>query len=275
MNPSKSISILAACLILLLFFQGTKKTVIKAPPGTVQLSEKLFIDQRPTTVMDYRVIEYFSLIVNLDCYADSIGEKWTSNEMLPPGYHEELRDVCASDSVEVSHTFLDREFLSTKKPIAYKEPMGHAFDSYYKHPAYADYPLIGVRFDQAKAYCAWRTNAVKQGMMIDGSLPSTLPYKDFTYRLPTKAEWLQAQDAFTKSKFVAEQTTVDAAIIQWVDLKGKKDYIGFSNISEMVAEEGVALGRNWKMEDENVLSEFEYSEKAEWLGFRCVCEFEM
>jgi gliding motility-associated lipoprotein GldK len=64
---------------------------------------------------------------------------------------------------------------------SYNEPM---HNDYFWHKAYNDYPVVGVNWKQAKAFCAWRTlykNATikkKKGMDQVNS-----------FRLPTEAEW--------------------------------------------------------------------------------------
>ncbi|TGD56931.1 T9SS ring complex lipoprotein PorK/GldK [Flavobacterium humi] len=63
---------------------------------------------------------------------------------------------------------------------SYNEPM---HNDYFWHQAYGDYPVVGVSWKQAKAFCAWRTlyhNAERKRR-----------HQDFvsTYRLPTEAEW--------------------------------------------------------------------------------------
>ncbi|TXD48911.1 gliding motility lipoprotein GldJ [Polaribacter sp. IC073] len=40
-------------------------------------------------------------------------------------------------------------------------------DNYFRHPAYADYPVVGVTWLQANEYCKWRTNAVNLKKLID------------------------------------------------------------------------------------------------------------
>ncbi|AYN02786.1 MULTISPECIES: gliding motility lipoprotein GldK [unclassified Flavobacterium] len=65
---------------------------------------------------------------------------------------------------------------------SYNEPM---HNDYFWHKAYGDYPVVGVKWTQAKAFCAWRTlnkntyiKAKKKGHDLVNS-----------FRLPTEAEW--------------------------------------------------------------------------------------
>lgn len=40
-------------------------------------------------------------------------------------------------------------------------------ENYFRHPAYSDYPVVGVSWLQANEYCKWRTNAVNLKTLID------------------------------------------------------------------------------------------------------------
>ena len=53
---------------------------------------------------------------------------------------------------------------------------------YFSNPAYNDYPVVGVTWEQANAFCHWRTEYLLKGLG---------PAARFVqrYRLPTEAEW--------------------------------------------------------------------------------------
>lgn len=44
---------------------------------------------------------------------------------------------------------------------------GSLHEEYFRNPAYADYPVIGVSWLQANEYCKWRTNLVNLKRLID------------------------------------------------------------------------------------------------------------
>ncbi len=54
---------------------------------------------------------------------------------------------------------------------------------YFNHPGYDNYPVVGVSWEQAQAFCAWRSHSFRQGLKI----PEGMVLEDF--RLPTEAEW--------------------------------------------------------------------------------------
>jgi sulfatase modifying factor 1 len=54
---------------------------------------------------------------------------------------------------------------------------------YYSHPAFGNYPVVGVNWKQATAFCEWRTH------YLNSYLESKNRASESDFRLPTEAQW--------------------------------------------------------------------------------------
>lgn len=54
--------------------------------------------------------------------------------------------------------------LVWRSPLSFNEPY---VNNYLRHPAYQDYPVVGVSAKQAERYCAWRTDMVNEKLLRD------------------------------------------------------------------------------------------------------------
>ncbi len=100
-------------------------------PRRVTVSS-FYMDETEVANIDYR--EYLFWLDNV------FGESY------PGVYRDALPD-----------TLVWREELSFNEPFV---------ETYFRHPAYDDYPVVGVNWLQANEYCKWRTDRVNEMILI-------------------------------------------------------------------------------------------------------------
>lgn len=81
---------------------------------------------------------------------------------------------------EVASVYPDTTVWIKDFAYAYNEPM---HNDYFWHDAYSDYPVVGVTWKQAQAFCHWRTKLKNDDQRARGA------QRVNSFRLPTEAEW--------------------------------------------------------------------------------------
>jgi formylglycine-generating enzyme len=96
------------------------------------------------------------------------------------GVKEPLKDRSSFIMSAKINVYPDTLVWMSDYTYSYNEPYAK---SYFWHPAFDNYPVVGVNWKQANAFCIWRTQLMRDYLSKKGDVP----FQD--YRLPTEAEW--------------------------------------------------------------------------------------
>lgn len=123
-------------------------------------------------------------VTEMDSFA--IGQFWISKTEVTNGeYLEFVKAIKRSgDTVKLRKVMPDTSVWLFGK--GYNEPYVRY---YFRHPAYSQYPVVGVSLEGAKLYCAWLTE--KYNANLQTLLPKLIAQK-IEFRLPTENEWMWA-----------------------------------------------------------------------------------
>ncbi len=123
--------------------------------------------------------------------------------------------------------------LVWRSPLGYNEPF---VTDYFRHPAYNDYPVVGVNWLQANDYCVWRTDRVNEMLLIRKGI----------------IEWEPGQkgkDVFNTEAYLAGQYNAKQ---------------GKNQLYTIDPETGEKVARNVRFEDGILLSKYRLPTEAEW-----------
>jgi formylglycine-generating enzyme required for sulfatase activity len=255
--------LLIAILVVASSFTLRKKNA-GFPPGTVQVNDTLFFDK--TEITNFNWLEYMH---------------WKKAEfgMTSVEYQASLPDTTVWRLVNGNNEMLANIYL--------------------RHPAYQEYPVVGISYEQALDFCHWRSDRVNTMLMIqEGKLnredlnKSTVIEEKITYRLPTKKEWeamallgfsehskkaIKAEKTnsklYTISSFTSDSINQDVCSpvnSHFENILGMKHLKG--NVAEMISEKGICKGGSWNDRIENCHSHIDmpYDKPSATVGFRCV-----
>ena len=122
--------------------------------------------------------------------------------------------------------------LAWREKLAYNEPM---VKYYLRHPAYREYPVVGVSWRQAADFCKWRTDRVNENILIQEGL--------FVHNPESQMD----EEHFTTDTYFNRQYFGER------DAEGVKDYS--TNSSGY---------RDIRMEDGLLLPDYRLPTEAEW-----------
>lgn len=167
--------------------------------------------------------------------------------------------------------------------------------NYWYHSAFEDYPVVGITYEGAVAFCEWMTE--KYNTKRDSIIK-------MHFRLPTKEEWVYASKGGNEeAKYAGGFTDLwdDKGRYLFNHKVGENNFAGddyeytspkitrgnpkfppnnyglyqmAGNAAEMISEKGIAMGGSWKdYSDEMLIGKSQpYDAPHSWLGFRYVME---
>lgn len=140
-----------------------------------------------------------------------------------------LERVFSADYPEVLRKALP-DTLVWRSRLGYNEPY---VEFYLRHPAYRDYPVVGVNWLQANDFCAWRTDRVNELILIREGLFEHYPNQI-------------NEDNFNTEAYLAGQYESGKRVDGIPDLNPNKEY------------------RNVRTEDGILLPKYRLPTEAEW-----------
>lgn len=118
------------------------------------------------------------------------------------------------------------------------------------HNPFADYPVVGISYEQAVQYCKWRSKQVNE------------KYKkhNTTYKLPSEQEWEKIYEHVNKREY-------HDTLYHYKNIKKIRGIC--DNVSEMTDKPNIAKGGDWTNKEQcNAI--IKYNSPQNWLGFRCI-----
>lgn len=129
-----------------------------------------------------------------------LGVEGFGNNIIPPGTvllekktatYIDNAEITLSGWLEYLHWLKQHkgekseEYLSAIPDSATCEKLYGAV-RYFQHPKYRNYPVVGISYEQAKAYCQWRSDRVNE-MLKKHNVVYSLP-DEFDYQLAFKKQ---------------------------------------------------------------------------------------
>ncbi len=107
-------------------------------------------------------------------------QKYEGTIVKADGKVEPIRNRGSFIMRNVVNVYPDTLCWTADFSYSYNDP---TTSTYFWQPNYDDYPVVGVTWKQAFAFCVWRTNYLRDFLSERGESPV------HEYRLPTEAEW--------------------------------------------------------------------------------------
>jgi formylglycine-generating enzyme required for sulfatase activity len=119
-------------------------------------------------------------------------------------------------------------------------------ENYFKVPPFDDYPVVGVTWEQARAFCYWRS------MTADNyyNMPDYMNYYHLIYTLPSEAQWVYAAQGYYDMIYAPDELQADTLDTAFVNtdfhdsLVVPRDSATVAKIVEKYSTDSVTAAKN-------------------------------
>lgn len=111
--------------------------------------------------------------------------------------------------------------LVWREELAYNEPL---VQTYFRHPSFDNYPVVGVNWLQARDYCKWRTDVVNEMILIKRGILNPSPEQKDSENFDTEA-YLAGQYSGNVNKNLPDLKTGGERDVRFEDGILLPDYI--------------------------------------------------
>ncbi len=144
--------------------------------------------------IDIRKLKYAYSYLDLDLAAAGANDASKSRQDFIQSYTDNPTPGKANEHASIS-VYPDTMVWKLDYSYSQNDPM---VEAYFNHPSYDRYPVVGVTWDQATAFCNWRTR-LYSNVAAARKIPENGRLK---YRLPTEQEFeYAARGGRTKTKY--------------------------------------------------------------------------
>lgn len=130
-------------------------------------------------IFEYYWIDYRQAAKRANSY-NYLTQKYDGNVTDASGQEAPIQNRSSFIMREATPVYPDTLVWIRDYTFSYNEPLTK---KYFSHVAYDNYPVVGVTWEQAKAFCNWRTRQMNdfQAMIKNPGV--------MDYRLPSEVEW--------------------------------------------------------------------------------------
>ena len=143
--------------------------------------------------------------------------------------------------------------LVWRNALSYNEPM---VEVYFRHPAYRDYPVVGVSWKQANDYALWRSDRVNEKLLVDA--------KKLEYNNEQTKDYHFTTEAYLSGEYTGAANNSDNEVVETPAPEGE-----VSETAEGTNENGNSTtqedkDQKVKIEDGILLPKYRLPTEAEW-----------